>query len=101
MTIKEKIIKFVEEKGLTHAEIGRRFHTSQQNVSRFLGEKGKVPLDFVIWLKTEFPEIDLEKLLLNDVTYNIVSDRKQSYDKSPTKKEQALAEIGNILDKYM
>lgn len=100
MTIKEKINKFISEKKITHAEIGRGLNTSQQNVSRILGESGKIPLDFVVWLATEYQEIDLNKLLLEENQVSIVNDNVSSYDKTGRRKEKALEEISAIMDKY-
>lgn len=100
MTIKEKINKFISEKKLTHAEIGRGLNTSQQNVSRILGESGKIPLDFVVWLACEYPEIDLEKLIRDSDHVSIVRESPATYQK-PRLKEKALEEIGAVLDKYM
>ena len=101
MTIKDKINKFLIEKKLSHADVGRRYNTSQQNVSRFLGPKGKVPLDFVVWLKTEYPEIDLERLMLNKTSKTIVRESNVSYEKARNAKETILEEIGEILDRHL
>lgn len=100
MTIKEKINRFLDAKNLTYTEIASRFNTTQQNISRFLRAEGKVPLDFVIWLATEYPEIDLHKLLLEENQISIVSDDASNYDKTARRKEKALEEISAIMDKY-
>lgn len=100
MTIKEKINKFISEKNLTHAEIGRGLNTSQQNISRILGESGKISLEFVVWLACEFPEIDLEKLIRDSDQVSIVREGPATYQK-PRLKEKALEEISAVLDKYM
>lgn len=101
MTIKEKINKFISEKNLTHSEIGRGFKTTQQNVSRFLGESGRIPLDFVVWLANEYPEIDLEKLIRDSEEFSIVRDSGAAYRKGGANKHKALEEISAVLDKYM
>lgn len=101
MKINEKIKSFLAKKGLTHKEIADGYNTTQQNVSRFLADNGRVPLDFVVWLVNEYPEIDVDRLIRHPRSSNIVREPATSYHNRTDRKEEILQEIADILDKHM
>lgn len=96
MKINEKISQFLEDKKISLSEIGRRYGTTHQTISNYLNGNRALPLDFLVWLLSEFPDMDANKLLREDNTY-FVADNRGEYGKKLTKKE-ALDIISRVMD---
>ncbi|KNB61009.1 helix-turn-helix domain-containing protein [Chryseobacterium sp. Hurlbut01] len=99
MKISEKIKSFFEEKGLSHTQIGAKYGVSQQTITNYFNEKRAIPLDFLVWMKEEFPEIDINSIISKKENY-IVSESRAMYKRKETR-EEILNDIGKILDKYV
>lgn len=98
MKISEKIKAFFEEKGWSHTEIGAKFGVSQQTITNYLNEKRAIPLDFLVWMKEEFPEIDTNSIISKNEKY-IVAESQAMYNRKENR-EEILNEIGRVLDKF-
>ncbi|MEC5156623.1 hypothetical protein [Chryseobacterium sp. MP_3.2] len=102
MKINAKILKFFQEKGISKKEIADSYGGTSQNIWNILNkESGKVPLDFLIWLAENHPELNINVLLQPDTDASLVSEPYSVYEKKPATKEEILAEISKVLDKYL
>lgn len=98
MSIRDKIKEFFLQLDKTHTEIGFLYGVSQQTITNYLNGKREIPLTFILWLKQTYPEIDLNSLFSEEYK-SIVSESKVKYARKNSK-EEALKEIGEIMDKY-
>lgn len=99
MKISEKIKAFFEEKGWSHTEIGAKYGVSQQTITNYLNEKRAFPLDFLVWMKEEFPEVDINSIISKKENH-IVSESRAMYKRKETR-EEILNQFGKILDNYI
>lgn len=98
MIISDKIKRFFEEKNWSHTQIGYKYGASQQTITNYLNQKRAIPLDFIVWMKEEFPEIDINSIVSKQENH-IVAETRASYERKESK-EQVLQKIGKILDDY-
>lgn len=102
MTVKEKLKQYLQEKKLTHTSIAKAYGTKPQTISKMLSEKGNVTLDFVVWFSTNYPDVDMNKLIVPGRVRNIIREESTPYGEGrPINKEKILEEIGKILDQYI
>lgn len=102
MKINTKLLKFFQDKGISHVQIAESYGGTRQGVWNMLNNKnGKVPLDFLIWLAEHHPEVNINALLHSDGTESIVQESASNYEKRPATKAQIVAEIAKVLDKYL
>lgn len=99
MKISEKIKEFFDEKGWSHTEIGAKYGVSQQTITNYLNEKRAIPLDFLVWMKEVFPEVDINSIISKKENH-IVSESK-AMNKRKESREEILKEFGKILDNYL
>lgn len=97
----EKFKEFFETQEWSHTEIGASYGASQQTITNYLNGKRKIPLDFILWMKEKFPNLDLNSIFDGQVI-KMVSEERMTYANEAKKdRETILAEIGGILDKYL
>ena len=102
MKINQKILKFFSDKDIGIAEVARNYGTSRQNLTQILNkESGNVPMEFLIWLAENYPELNFNELLQEKNDNYTIRESKAEYGKSSTTKEEILKEVSKILDKYL
>lgn len=102
MKINKKILKFFQNKGISKTEIAESYGGTSQNVWNILNkESGKVPLDFLIWLAENYPEIDINELLKESSDDYMVKEPQTIYLQRPATKEEILIEVSKVLDKLL
>ena len=102
MKINAKILKFFKDREVSNTEIANSYGGSSQNIWNILNkENGKIPLDFLIWIAENYPELNINELLRSEREGSIVSEPYVIYDKKPATKQEILKEIEIILDKYL
>ena len=97
MKINEKIKFFFTAKGLTNTEIGDLYGSTSATIGNYFNGKRDIPIDFILWLKNEYPEMDLNILFKDDENTEIcvvkVSDTADI-------KNEILKEMETVLKKY-
>ena len=103
MRINTKILKFFQERGISHTEIAASYGGTPQNIWNILNkETGKVPWDFLVWIAEKHPEININTLLQKETTnLSLVAEPPSIYEKRPATKEEILTEVKAVLDKYL
>lgn len=102
MKINTKILKFFQERGISHTDIATSYGGTPQNIWNILNkDSGKVPIDFLIWIADNYPELNINALLRKDGNASSVKDNDMVYEKKPATKEEILTEIKAVLDKYL
>lgn len=102
MKINEKILKYFEDQGISKTEIAESYGGSAQNVWNILNrESGKVPLEFLVWVAENHPDLDLNSVLRkSDQNYTVHEDHAV-YVKPQDIKQKIMEEINGILNKYL
>lgn len=99
MNINEKLKYFFLQKKMSQGQIAEDFGgVTSQSIGLYLNGKRDIPTDFIIWLKKKFPDIDLNKLFINDENSNIYFEKEEKIE---NKKEKILAEFTNLLNKHL
>ncbi|KFF26896.1 helix-turn-helix domain-containing protein [Chryseobacterium vrystaatense] len=95
MEISEKIKLFFETNRLSNSEIGEEYGATKQSIGNYINGRREIPIDFLVWLKKKFPEIDYNKLFSEDNSNEII------FNENNPSKELILKEIDSILSKYI
>lgn len=101
MTINEKVFNFLKEKGAKNSYLALRLDISQQYLGQILKGKKNVTLDFLLNLKKEYPEIDLNKLTEDNFSNIVIlNEPNEEYTRKKTddKFYNSLLEIKKILE---
>ncbi|MGV8914344.1 MAG: hypothetical protein ACOH1X_02735 [Kaistella sp.] len=102
MRINTKILKFFQELGVSNKEIADSYGGTPQNIWNILNkDTERVPLDFLIWIAENYPQLNINSLLKKDNNSSIISEPYTVYEKRPATKQDILKEISAILDKYL
>ena len=96
MTISEKIKMFFITKKVTHDEIAKLYGSTAQTVGNYVNGRREMPLEFLTWLKKNYPEIDFNKLFTENNSHQITNEPKNM-----EMKEEMKREIDKILDRYL
>lgn len=102
MKINEKISMFIEEKGVKNSFLADKLEISHQYLGQILKGKKNVTLDFLLNLKKEYPEIDLNKLTEDNFSnISILNEPNADYGKNRDgdKYYNSLQEIKKVLEK--
>lgn len=101
MGIREKILFLLRQNKVSQAEMAKLQGMTPGNLSQILAGKQGISLDFILTLKKEFPTLDFNTLLDDDMdasNISAVAEEKPNYTKQLTPKS-ALLEIKKILEK--
>ncbi len=99
MNISAKLKDFFAKKNISNKPISVEYGVTRQNISQILTGERKVPIDFVIWAATTYPDLDLEFLFRDNATLRIVAEGN-TCEKTITK-EQMMKDFSMYLDKYV
>ena len=99
MEINEKIKIFFKEKGLDHTQIGAQYGVSQQTITNYLNKKREIPLSFIVWMKEEYPDIDVNSIFCQNDDYITLISAAMTNRKET--KKAVLDKIGKILDELI
>ena len=95
MEISEKIKLFFETNRFSNSEIGEEYGATKQTIGNYTSGRREIPIDFLVWLKKKFPEIDYNKLFSEDDSKEII------FSEGSASKDIILKEIEQVLTKHL
>lgn len=98
MKVNEKIKLFFEKEKISNIKIGELYGCTSATVGNYLNGNRDIPSDFIIWLKKNYPQIDLNILFKED---NITEISVVVLKDNTEKKREILKEMDQILKKYL
>jgi len=98
MRINEKIKIFFHQEGKSNTEISGLYGATSATIGNYLNGRREIPVDFVVWLKKTYPDIDLNILFKDDEITNI---KVVDLEKTEELKREIAREIEVVLSKYL